>query len=287
MNAALALNRARLIEVESEIQKLEAHLAALHSEKEDICQRLDEYMYPVLTVPNEIITEIFVHYLPPYPDHPPLVGPGSPTFLLGICRLWRSIALHSPALWRSIKAVVHAFILPKTQLEMVKTWLHRSGASPLSLDIHFGAPYATGLLQAVVSHCARWEYVYFMLMKGHFPLICGPAPSLVQMTLITIWNGTPHRPTISLHDTPLLCSAYLCDVACDVRSIPWDQLTSLATGRSSFLESVPILQAASNLRSCKLFLGLQGENDGIHLRMPRVEMLSLDTLMPAKPFWLP
>ncbi|KAJ7641164.1 hypothetical protein FB45DRAFT_712335, partial [Roridomyces roridus] len=57
---------------------------------------------PVLTLPNEITSEIFVHFLPPYPVCPPMTGLDSPTSLTHICRQWREIALATPKLWRAI-----------------------------------------------------------------------------------------------------------------------------------------------------------------------------------------
>ncbi|KAJ6560151.1 hypothetical protein B0H19DRAFT_945240, partial [Mycena capillaripes] len=65
-------------------------------------ERLNSFKYPVLTLPAEIISEIFVHFLPIYPSCPPLTGFLSPTLLTQICRKWRHIALTTPALWRAI-----------------------------------------------------------------------------------------------------------------------------------------------------------------------------------------
>ncbi|KAJ7277352.1 hypothetical protein C8J57DRAFT_1024804, partial [Mycena rebaudengoi] len=59
---------------------------------------LNLYTYPVLTLPPEITSEIFVQSLPshdpvvPYPSESPLI-------FLRICRAWRLLALSTPALW--------------------------------------------------------------------------------------------------------------------------------------------------------------------------------------------
>ncbi|KAJ7769247.1 hypothetical protein B0H14DRAFT_2967785 [Mycena olivaceomarginata] len=64
------------------------------------------YRYPVLTLPNEIVGQIFAHVLPihraPSVQTPPLRGPDSPTLLAQICRQWRDVALETPALWRAL-----------------------------------------------------------------------------------------------------------------------------------------------------------------------------------------
>ncbi|KAJ7020267.1 hypothetical protein C8F04DRAFT_909373, partial [Mycena alexandri] len=66
-------------------------------------EELDSYKYPVLTLPTEIICEIFIHFLPVYPECPPPAGILSPTNLTQICRQWRDIALAIPTLWRAMR----------------------------------------------------------------------------------------------------------------------------------------------------------------------------------------
>ncbi|KAJ7734749.1 hypothetical protein DFH07DRAFT_689007, partial [Mycena maculata] len=61
--------------------------------------RLDAYKDPVLTLPNEIVSEIFVHLIPRSPKCPKITGFQSPIFLGRICRKWREIAFSAPTLW--------------------------------------------------------------------------------------------------------------------------------------------------------------------------------------------
>ncbi|KAJ7073844.1 hypothetical protein C8F01DRAFT_1271771, partial [Mycena amicta] len=274
-----AVDRARLIEVESEIQKLKEHLAALRSERTEIRQRLDEYAYPVLTVPNEIITEIIMHYLPLYPDHPPLLGPGSPTYLLGICRLWRNVALHSPALWRSIRLRRSS----NQHLELTKAWLQRSGGCLVSLCFNFetseaaGPEVANSLLQVALAHHSRWEYIEFLYLAPHLlPLTCLLAPNLVQLQLhmaLIAPNSISAQQTISLHNAELLRVVCLWGIPYGIISLPWNQLTSLVLRETTFTDATRILQTVQNLHSCKLYLKRTGE--GIHVHLPRLEFMSL------------
>ncbi|KAJ7629983.1 aspartic peptidase domain-containing protein [Mycena polygramma] len=100
--AALGADRARIADIDLQILELEASVNALKKEKTTVQRRLDAYTYPVLTLPNEITSEIFVHFLPVYPKAPPPIGPLSPHLLCQICQKWRDIALATPALWRAI-----------------------------------------------------------------------------------------------------------------------------------------------------------------------------------------
>ncbi|KAK6992149.1 hypothetical protein R3P38DRAFT_3090086 [Favolaschia claudopus] len=56
-----------------------------------------------LSLPAEIVAEIFTEFLPTYPECPPLHGLHSPSLLGQICGLWRAIAFSTPSLWRAVE----------------------------------------------------------------------------------------------------------------------------------------------------------------------------------------
>ncbi|KAJ6483087.1 hypothetical protein C8R45DRAFT_787134, partial [Mycena sanguinolenta] len=89
----------RLSDIETQMLDLARSLSALLAEQKVVQERLDSYKYPVLTLPNEMVSEIFIHCMPPYPQCPPLSGALSPTSLAHICRKWRAVALATPELW--------------------------------------------------------------------------------------------------------------------------------------------------------------------------------------------
>ncbi|KAJ7854619.1 hypothetical protein B0H13DRAFT_1480666, partial [Mycena leptocephala] len=91
---------------------------------------------PVLTLPNEIISEIFVHFLPIYPRFPPLHGSLSPTSLTHICRKWHEIALATPLLWRAFRLSSDDSIPFERQRDISELWLKRSRSCPLSIMVH-------------------------------------------------------------------------------------------------------------------------------------------------------
>ncbi|KAJ7252245.1 hypothetical protein C8J57DRAFT_1520084 [Mycena rebaudengoi] len=73
-------------------------VASARCERDKFQSRLDDYKYPVLTLPAEITSEIFIHFLPIYPLRPPPTGLLSPALLGQICRKWRDVALGTPRL---------------------------------------------------------------------------------------------------------------------------------------------------------------------------------------------
>ncbi|KAJ7066224.1 hypothetical protein C8F01DRAFT_1052293, partial [Mycena amicta] len=129
-------DRQRIAELDGQIAQLQAALNVLISERELLHGRVMEYVYPVLTLPTEIVTEIFKQHIPAYPACPPLFGSHSPTKLAGICRLWRDVALSTAALWRSIHLdflSVYDETDAQGVLDTAKTWLNRSRSMALSI----------------------------------------------------------------------------------------------------------------------------------------------------------
>ncbi|KAF8178174.1 hypothetical protein K438DRAFT_1978141 [Mycena galopus ATCC 62051] len=138
----LEADRALVAAIQARIADLEYSLAELRAEQAEAQQRLDSYKYPVLTLPNEITSEIFIHFLPPYPTCPPSVGNLSPTCLTHICHRWQEIALSTPALWRAIgPSDPHLDPQVIDVSKISDAWVSRSGSCPLSIEINEDETY--------------------------------------------------------------------------------------------------------------------------------------------------
>ncbi|KAJ7639317.1 hypothetical protein FB45DRAFT_726781, partial [Roridomyces roridus] len=90
--------------------------------------------YPVLTLPSEITSEIFVHCLPDVLSGEDAVNTTeAPLLLLQICSQWRQIARCTPKLWTRLDIDLpsrdeHAHAI-------AKTWLDCSRQHPLSVTL--------------------------------------------------------------------------------------------------------------------------------------------------------
>ncbi|KAJ6610399.1 hypothetical protein B0H10DRAFT_1754619, partial [Mycena sp. CBHHK59/15] len=73
-------------------------LGELEESRNAIQTQLDSILtYPILNLPVELVSEIFIHCLPTGNVRPKRSQ--APLVLLSICRAWRQIALSTPSLW--------------------------------------------------------------------------------------------------------------------------------------------------------------------------------------------
>ncbi|KAF7295658.1 hypothetical protein MIND_01106000 [Mycena indigotica] len=192
------------------------------------------------SLPSEIIATIFEHCLPPYPKPPQLIGQDSPTYLLGICRTWRDIALHSPELWRAVDCY------SRRHLVVVLEWLQRSKSRLLSLSIVFelGGLDNERLLQALVAHRTRWEYAQFWTFEAQSSrIICGPAPHLKELAIRPVddypraFNLPPLAVDMTNGAFPRIVSLTLLAAKFTPGpAISWSHLQTLSLMHTSFVE---------------------------------------------------
>ncbi|KAJ7604207.1 hypothetical protein FB45DRAFT_880894 [Roridomyces roridus] len=213
-------DRARVAELTAQIHNLEKQRGP-HQ------KRLDAYKYPILTLPTEITSEIFMQYLPPYPACPPLAGPSSPTCLTHVCRRWREIALATPQCWRAIPLV-----LPASRNEqVVPVWLARSRLLPLSIQMesgdHDGAWLTAATLRALLQCQNRWEHVKLALADSELGRIEGSMPLLRELSLKMYNFARNKRPVSNAVDFPRLRTLLLNKLIYVGDWLPWTQLTCL------------------------------------------------------------
>ncbi|KAJ7126193.1 hypothetical protein C8R44DRAFT_781308 [Mycena epipterygia] len=218
---------------------------------------------PFLTLPPEIVAEIFVKFIPSYPDRPPLFGVLSPLLLCEISRQWRQIALSTPTLWRSIRIDINE---PGGQgkverkLDVLATWLSRSGRCPLSICLRYypehecAPPSLSKLVEAIMIHCERWEHIELDIPFRDLHLLQGNMPLLRDLTFGPTELQKEDEDVLTLFDrAPKLASVILTEnFETSFIRLPWAQLTRL-DGRTLFdYECTEILSHAVQLVHCTL-----------------------------------
>ncbi|KAJ7149619.1 hypothetical protein C8R46DRAFT_1125624 [Mycena filopes] len=279
MLAHLAADRARVAELGAQILQLQDRIHELDLEKGVAQERLDRYCYPVLALPNEITSEIFTQFLPPFPSCPPLTGPASPTLLTHICRAWRLIALNTPTLWRAISLT--ADHTPFTlAMEIADVWFTRSRSCPLSIEIHYAYVEVVTLPPRILQEAARLEDLRITAPALHPFLACLPANSysmpLLRRLELQIWDADellapPTCPALFC-DAPQLRSVVLDDLTAEYIQLPWAQLTSVSISNVLPRDSLSLLGRTCNLLHCELWL--PHDDDALtELSLPSLESL--------------
>ncbi|KAJ7641210.1 hypothetical protein FB45DRAFT_353757 [Roridomyces roridus] len=272
--AARAADRARVVELDAQIHELQEQIRVLQLERDPCKLRLDSYRYPVLTLPNEIVSEIFVQFLPPYPDCPPLWGLDSPTTLTHICCKWREIALADPMLWRSLS--INSYVDDgDKQLQVVQAWLERSGSCPLSIDLESSHEYyeapPKGYLIATFLHRERWQHGRLDLRAKEVALIEGPMPLLESLSLAVDHLRYTH-PATMVGDLPRLRSVTL-DDAHHGNWLPLSQLTALTLKDMHDTNYFILLQDAVNLVHLYLIQCTRLNSPPNNITLTRIETL--------------
>ncbi|KAJ7188827.1 hypothetical protein C8R46DRAFT_30773 [Mycena filopes] len=279
---ARAADRTFLADVDAQILDLERAILRLRAAKELAQARLDAFRYPVLTLPTEIISEIFTQFLPPYPLCPPLVGLSSPALLTRVCRRWRKIALGTPALWKAVDLHLDdGGIVVYAQVHMANIWSERSRSRPMSMQIRseYHDSEVSSLIETVVFHRARWEHLSMALeripKKRDLRDLSGPMP-LLRSLLFKVEELGSSSVAVSWLDAPLLRSATLDDVTAKVVRLPWSQLTSLTLSRMFPDECTQVLQRTPYLVHCSLALMDEGQVDaGAQVSLSHLRSLTM------------
>ncbi|KAK7014400.1 F-box domain-containing protein [Favolaschia claudopus] len=268
---------AQILELEKQtLLALERSISALRAAKQAPQKRLDAYKYPVLTLPNEIISEIFLHFLPPYPDPPPLVGRLSPFLLTCICDRWREIAIATPTLWRAIDLIPWR---PRLELAaLTELYLKRARGCPLAIH----STESHGSPSPLLSYRSSWEHVKLYHASNWYLMFAGPTPRLRSLHILQLPSALDsflvsftleHAPLLRIVDMPIIPHATR------LPKLPWRQLTSLTLQTVRLHQLVSILKQSPDLIALRCYIHFQGGfvqslNDIPCLR--RLTSLSLD-----------
>ncbi|KAJ7149293.1 hypothetical protein C8R43DRAFT_506101 [Mycena crocata] len=234
--------------------------------------------HPVLTLPNEITSEIFIHFLPVYPICPSLHGLFSPIILTHICHQWREIALTTSALWRAIsldyRLQHHTWAGTH---ELLQLYITRSRAFPLSIEVFADDELPPEAEATLVSHRLRSEFLTLRWdgVDTFSTLFGRPMPVLRHLDLLFCHTPGPD-PLFDSRDVSLLRSVAL-ECGSDGVGLPWAQLTTLKLVCVPPNECTRVLQQTASLVHCELSLYLEIPDDNIHIQEPDITLPHLET----------
>ncbi|KAJ7203797.1 hypothetical protein GGX14DRAFT_647956 [Mycena pura] len=244
MSTAAAL-RAQLVDVDKSPAALESQMTP------------GSLKYPVLTLPNEITVEIFLHFVSLmrqvyYRRPQPYYGL---LWLASVCQSWRAVTLSTCALWNDIVIVDCDGIRDVGQL--LKVCLPRAGSLPLDLDI--GLPEDNFSMDTIVStlglYGSQWRRIRLSSpgMPRIFPIDRFPSslPLLECLTLSDL--PVNDKPVSSLRHAPQLHELSLRNSSRTIQlGLPFNKLTKLDLSHFDIIELLAVLPYTLNLESLQL-----------------------------------
>nr|GAT57122.1 predicted protein [Mycena chlorophos] len=148
LDAPPAIQRAVLSVLQAQIRQTKidsaTRLAELSLQKTAAYTRIGSKFYPVLSLPHEIVSAIFVACLPVHGRVRPSKKT-APWILTQVCSHWRAVALSTAELWASLDLELsrqrdlqtgNRVVVLKPGCERIwNLWLSRAGSRPLSLTL--------------------------------------------------------------------------------------------------------------------------------------------------------
>ncbi|KIM85837.1 hypothetical protein PILCRDRAFT_817078 [Piloderma croceum F 1598] len=277
---------ADLSRLDGEMSQLQMAMDHLVTERQKLEMSLDEYrslVAPIRRMPPEMLCEMFMHCLVDGSNSFDVTR--APLHLTFVCSKWRRVAISTPRLW----SYISLDYAPST-MELLQTWLLRSGSSPLTLvfeseedddeEVIAGSSY----FDTIIPHSHRWRDVTFALVDALFMLlehrvaeIKDHLPVLERLDLdcldivdqpMTIFENAPMLHTVTLMDY----SQYL---------LPWHQLKNYHARAFSTTECLQLLQQCTNLTHCtfeRLYsdLGILNTSIVVHSKLQSMRLVDSD-----------
>ncbi|KAJ6466006.1 hypothetical protein C8R47DRAFT_1224139 [Mycena vitilis] len=252
--------------------QLDADIAGLLRERASLTSELASRTFSTLTLPVEVLGEIFGHV-------------HDPTVLLAVCGHWNDVALSLPLLWSTFTLRFSLLTLPK-KLPMARTLLMRSRRCPLFLTLRYG-PDRLGssiigwefynlLLNTLghSNHFLRLEYldVGVSLISTSLELLRTPMPMLKHLCLWLDRIYTTELLAMLPQTFPRLHSIELRHVLMTPSvELPWQQITTLRCDDIQCRQFLEIIAQTPALVECEISRLHRGVDD--HIGIPPLKHL--------------
>ncbi|KAK7063523.1 F-box domain-containing protein [Favolaschia claudopus] len=270
--------RARLAEIDSELDELaelhartSARIEQLETTRKPVASALDSIVYPILTLPVEMTSEIFAHYFNEVlsdVDGLPLcklrtARDGGPLILSQVCRAWRNIAINTHSMWCRVHASAHNPGRPEWR-NFLECWLSRAGNRMLYLDLIVDPCHFTKLFTTVVPYSAHWRVFKCCIgcddnwtsISTLVDTVRGRTPLLHEFGVW--WEGPSDFPTTApitaFSDAPELRKVTLHDLPSEKITLPWAQLTHLTLSGYNTTNVIAVLHLTESLEELSIDL---------------------------------
>ncbi|KAJ6515367.1 hypothetical protein C8R45DRAFT_956270 [Mycena sanguinolenta] len=244
--------RSRLAELDAQIAQQRRHLGELEQIRSNVERELHATaMFPVLTLPAEITTEIFLRCLPLAPLCIPRGQYSAPVVLASVCQAWRDITFAAPALWSKLDIRLDDVAHWGKGLvgDLADLWLSRAQNCPLTLEFtRFETEFPLKRLRKIIDRWSPQVQYLHLDLAGDDPvnirtlgLDSASFPLLQSATVDCVPHSYP-TPTILFGSAPLLHTLCMPSAASNEFTLP-----SMLTKFEGKLHGLELLTLAPNL----------------------------------------
>ncbi|KAJ7639360.1 hypothetical protein FB45DRAFT_905387 [Roridomyces roridus] len=242
-------------DLRNEVDGISRDISSLQARLNEKQAQLDALTYPVLSLPPEITSEIFIHCLPTWWSG--VDAKVAPLLFLQICRRWREIVISTPALWTSLNldvAVRKAHVA-----DISRTWLERSRNRPFY--VRFAGSIAdiddfVGFAENFARHAQRFNFMVLELSERDFQQLDVYHPEFSSLCKLVLRMETreqdeaPQGPFEMFSSAPLLEAVTLHGIPPALVALPWGQLKSFIGDLMRLSDCMEVLRLMPNLTTC-------------------------------------
>ncbi|KAJ7610556.1 hypothetical protein DFH06DRAFT_1148097 [Mycena polygramma] len=247
--------------LEAKQRELEKKQRELEKKQRELETELSLIVYPVLTLPPEIVARFFVACLEVPDDgdvHP--CQDTAPLLLTQICRAWREIAASTCKLWAYLE-IAFPSNLTTDNLRLVEMWFAMAKKTPLSITLGSGqSEFRTPVLSLLSAAAGQIHSLQLNLSREDCQFLQRDRlafPNLKCLAVSTSGNGDVHDPLIVFHNALSLTELSISRDPGSVFNL-YPLLTSLALCKVSFRTVSDALRACPRLLHLDIFNDTRG-----------------------------
>ncbi|KAK7000352.1 hypothetical protein R3P38DRAFT_3285644 [Favolaschia claudopus] len=179
--------RQQIDDLSSKIEAQRLVLNGLIDQRSQVQRQLNSFLDPMALLPLELQSKIFLHCLCPAEEDGIARSPDpkvAPMLLLGICQLWRDIALSTLELWSHLR--MESSPSGANDSQFFGIWLKRSRSFPLALTLE-GSSVLAKDMQGLIDGCGERVETLTLLLTTIPPrgshILREPFPSLKKLKI--------------------------------------------------------------------------------------------------------
>ncbi|KAJ7693867.1 hypothetical protein B0H17DRAFT_1058503 [Mycena rosella] len=269
--------RAQAQDLISAISCQQQILDSLKAQLEDVQRQLHSIVYPVLTLPPEITSEIFVHCLSPSRRLAIVDAKEAPLLLMHVCSAWRGVAVSSPVLWATLD--INATSVAPHFSEIFAVWLQRAGQCQLSVKIgssllEIGDSDFDGFWGTFRRHSGEMRSLELNLTRPDFERMNTHLLAFPLLQNLGI-HFAEHDTSLKMFDHVPMLHELCMNYAPPTILLPWQRLTKFTAKWYTLTECLEALRLMPNIVECHFSSLIEEDSPPASISHPKMQSFTL------------